>query len=274
MNSKSNESLDPLFHVYVLRSENTGRRYVGSCKDLDKRIRRHNAGMVSATKHAIPWILVHNETFLTRGEAIMRERYFKTGKGRDELDRIDSRSVTATAHLRVAVWLTGAVLIMWGSGVRAQDAAQSSVDLQTRGEQSAVPTATPANPPDVPELSKLDEAFKQTSLGRAADEYRLRIEVRRLQNLVVNDPAVVAAKDAAESARTDLEKRQRLREYYNIYYGRMRALTSNAETQGAVDKVKAEHLVLLNQPRVRHETDGALPTPPPRKKHKKKKQGD
>jgi hypothetical protein len=93
-----------------------------------------------------------------------------------------------------------------------------------------------------------------------------------LQNLAVNDPAVVAAKAAAESAPTDLEKRQRLRDYYNVFYGRMRSLTSNAETQAAVDKFKAEHLVLLNQPNVRHETDGALPAPSPsRPAHKPKK---
>jgi hypothetical protein len=153
--------------------------------------------------------------------------------------------------------------------LRGQDAAQPTVDLQPRNEE---PAATPTNLPDVPELSKLDEAFKQSSLGKAADEYRLRIEVRRLQNLAVNDPAVVAAKAAAESARTDLEKRQRLRDYYNVYYGRMRSLTSNAETRAALDKFKTEHLVLLNQPNVRHETDGALPAPSPsRSAHKHKK---
>ena len=164
-------------------------------------------------------------------------------------------------------------MLLWCASltaVRGQDAAQPAVDLQSRDQQATVPVPTPANPPDVPELSKLDEAFKQTSLGKAADEYRLRIELRRLQNLVVNDPAVVSAKDAAEAARTDLGKRQRLRDYYNVYYGRVRSLTSNPETQAAVDKSKAEHLALLNQPRVRHETDGALPTPPPGKKPKKK----
>jgi hypothetical protein len=29
------------------------------------------------------------ESFLTRQEAANRERYYKTGKGRDELDRLD-----------------------------------------------------------------------------------------------------------------------------------------------------------------------------------------
>jgi len=260
-----------MFHVYVLRSEKPGRRYVGSCKDLFKRLRRHNAGVVSATRNGIPWILVHSETFLTRSEAIMRERYFKTGRGRDELDRMDSRPVTPAPHLRIAVLLACALLLTSTGASHAQDAAQPTVDLQSRSDQAAVPAATPSNPPDVPELSKLDEAFKQTSLGKAADEYRLRIELRRLQNLVGNDGAVLAAKAEAESAGTDLEKRQRLRDYYNIYYGRMRSLTSNPETQAALEKFKAEHLVLLNQPNVRHETDGALPGPVRKRKQKSKK---
>ena len=236
-----------------------------------KRLRRHNAGVVSATKNGTPWILVLSETFLRRSEAIMRERYFKTGRGRDEVDGIDSRPVTPAPHLRIAVLLACALLFRSTGASHAQDAAPPSVDLQSRSDEVAVPAATPSNPPDVPELSKLDEAFKQTSMGKAADEYRLRIELRRLQNLVGNDGAVLAAKAAAESARTDLEKRQRLRDYYNIYCGRMRSLTSSPETQAALEKFKAEHLVLLNQPRVRHETDGALPAPARTRKQKSKK---
>ena len=169
-------------------------------------------------------------------------------------------------HIAVFAVISGTVSLS-----HAQDAAQPTVDLQSGNDQAAVPAATPSNPPDVPELSKLDEAFKQSSLGKAADEYRLRIELRRLQNLVGNDSAILAARAAAESARTDLEKRQRLRDYYNIYYGRMRSLTSSPETQAALEKFKAEHLVLLNQPTVRHETDGALPAPVRQRKQKSKK---
>jgi putative endonuclease len=77
-----------MFYCYVLRSEKTGRRYVGFCENLTERIRRHNAGESKATKHAVPWTLVHSERFATRSEALRRERYYKTGKGRDELDRI------------------------------------------------------------------------------------------------------------------------------------------------------------------------------------------
>jgi putative endonuclease len=77
------------FCVYVLRSETTGRRYVGSCCDLADRLRRHNAGESKATKHGTPWKLFHYEMFTSRSDAMQRERYFKTGKGRDELDRIE-----------------------------------------------------------------------------------------------------------------------------------------------------------------------------------------
>jgi hypothetical protein len=170
-------------------------------------------------------------------------------------------------YLMVLLIFSGAALIS-----RAQDAAQSTVDLQTQRNQPETPTATPVNPPEVPELSKLDEAFKQTSLGKAADEYRNRLEWRKLQNETARDPAVVTAKMEAEAARTDLEKREWLRNYYNLYYGRMRARASSEEMKKALDFEKGEHLKLLNQPRVRHATDGSLPTPTPSKEeHRKRK---
>jgi hypothetical protein len=162
--------------------------------------------------------------------------------------------------------------------LHGQDAAPPSVDLYS-GEKQPEVTATPfpeANgPPDVPELSQLDEAFKRTSLGKEADERRLHVEWRHLKNQVVNDPEVRAAKATAQAARTDLEKRNRLRNYYKIYYGRMSALASSAEMKLALESLKTSHLNKTDQPRVRHETDGGLPTETPspgsasKRKHKK-----
>ena len=77
-----------MFYCYVLRSQKTGRRYVGSCENLSERIRRHNAGESKATKHGVPWILLHCEKFSTRSAAAQRERYYKTGRGRDKLDHL------------------------------------------------------------------------------------------------------------------------------------------------------------------------------------------
>ena len=77
-----------MFHVYVLRSETTGRRDVGSCEDLNDRLHRHNTRQSKATRHGVPWLVIHAERFSTRSEAMERERYFKTGRGREELDRL------------------------------------------------------------------------------------------------------------------------------------------------------------------------------------------
>jgi putative endonuclease len=74
-----------VFHVYVLRSAVTGRLYTGSTADVHDRLRRHNSGESKATRHGIPWTLVHTETFATRAEAVRRECYYKTGRGREEL---------------------------------------------------------------------------------------------------------------------------------------------------------------------------------------------
>jgi hypothetical protein len=162
--------------------------------------------------------------------------------------------------------------------LHGQDAAPPVVDLYGTEKQPEVPPAE-ASPeptaPELPELSQLDEAFKQGSLGKQADARRLQIEWRQLKNQVVNDPEVRAAKAAAQAARTDLGKRNRLRDYYNIYYERMSALASSAEMKLALESFKSASLRPINQPRVRHETDGGLATPTPSpedgSKHKHKK---
>src|SRR6266700_8042349 len=155
---------------------------------------------------------------------------------------------------------TGLILLaILGTAIpilNGQDAAPPDVDLYSGQKQpgitpTAIPSLEPNGPPDVPELSQLDEAFKQKSLGKEADLRRLHIEWRQLKNRVVNDPSIRAAKAAALVARTDLEKRNRLRNYYNVYYDRMSALASSAEMKLALEALKASHSNLVNQPRVR-----------------------
>ena len=150
----------------------------------------------------------------------------------------------------------------------AQEA--TDFDLREKRPQVPAPDQQPTPIAKVPELSEIDEIFKQTSLGREADERRLHLEWRQLANQVRNDPEIIAARKSADSARTDLEKRDRLREYYNVYYGKMRSLASSEAMKRALDALKQEHLSHINQPRVRHETDEALPTPSPtpRRRHK------
>jgi len=74
--------------IYVLRSSTTGRSYTGATTDLDARLLQHNSDLCPSTKHRGPWVRVHHEEFATLAEALHREKFLKTGKGRDELERI------------------------------------------------------------------------------------------------------------------------------------------------------------------------------------------
>ena len=165
-----------------------------------------------------------------------------------------------------------AILAQATSIVDAQDTAPPAVDLYS-GQKEPEVTPEPLAP-NVPELSQLDEAFKQKSLGKEADQHRVHIEWRQLKNRVVNDPSVRAAKAAALAARTDLEKRNRLRNYYNVYYDRMSALASSAEMKLALEALKTTYFTSIDQPRVRPSPPPAgsspTPTPTPERKHHKK----
>ncbi|ADV49516.1 Excinuclease ABC C subunit domain protein [Cellulophaga algicola DSM 14237] len=76
------------YYVYVLESKKDQRWYKGHTVDIDKRIKEHNSGKTKSTKGFIPWRLVYFEVFETREEAILREKYFKTGSGREFLKKI------------------------------------------------------------------------------------------------------------------------------------------------------------------------------------------
>jgi hypothetical protein len=126
----------------------------------------------------------------------------------------------------------------------------SSLTAPFRAPASAAEAATKA----APALSQLDAAFQKSPLGQAAEEQRLHIEWRKLQNRTAHDPAVLEAKAAAAKARTDLEKRARLRAYYTIHFARMQALASSPELKSYLDGKKAAVLWSLAQPRVRPQT--------------------
>ena len=118
----------------------------------------------------------------------------------------------------------------------------------------------PALAKTAPALSELDAAFQKSPLAKEAEEYRLHVEWRQLQNRAAHDPEVVAAKAATTTAKTDLEKRERLRTYYNVFYAHMQALASSPETKSYLGGKKAAVLASLAQPRVR---PASTPQPSP-----------
>ena len=74
-----------MFYTYVLLSKKDSKLYIGWSNNLKERKRKHDLGKVSATKERRPLILIYYEACLKKEKAIAREKYFKTGFGRNFL---------------------------------------------------------------------------------------------------------------------------------------------------------------------------------------------
>jgi putative endonuclease len=77
-----------MFYVYVIKSQVDGRLYKGMTQNIANRITLHNKGKTKSTKPFRPWKLLYYETFSTREQAREREKYFKTGSGREFINKI------------------------------------------------------------------------------------------------------------------------------------------------------------------------------------------
>lgn len=76
------------YFVYVIESQIDGRLYKGQTTDIYNRLKEHNSGKTKSTKGFSPWKLVYFEKFETIKEAVFREKYFKSGIGREFLKTI------------------------------------------------------------------------------------------------------------------------------------------------------------------------------------------
>lgn len=84
--------------VYVIRNPE-GKLYKGMTGNLKRRLDYHNRGLSQWTKNRGPWILVYKETCQNKSKALTRERFLKSGKGREYIKSV-IRSVAqmASAH--------------------------------------------------------------------------------------------------------------------------------------------------------------------------------
>jgi putative endonuclease len=75
-----------MFSVYILYSASSGKTYVGFTNDIDRRMLEHNFTEVKGyTLKFRPWTLIFTEEFEEKKDAMKREKYFKTGVGREEI---------------------------------------------------------------------------------------------------------------------------------------------------------------------------------------------
>jgi putative endonuclease len=66
--------------LYILQSETTGRFYIGSTQDLDRRLSEHLRGHTPSTRGRGPWNLIYTESFESLLEARRRELQIKRWK--------------------------------------------------------------------------------------------------------------------------------------------------------------------------------------------------
>lgn len=73
--------------LYVLKSQNYNKSYVGITRDLDVRISQHNGGLSAYTNKYKPWIILYTEQYTDKISAHNRELYLKSTSGRRWLRR-------------------------------------------------------------------------------------------------------------------------------------------------------------------------------------------
>ncbi len=75
------------YFVYLLRSQTNGKTYVGQTDNLARRVSEHNDPSCRLTlytkRNSGPWELVYSEEYPTRTEAMRREKFLKSGQGRE-----------------------------------------------------------------------------------------------------------------------------------------------------------------------------------------------
>ena len=72
--------------VYVLLGQN-GMRYTGAARNLRERLQDHQAGRGKRTKNQRPLRLAYFEQVFSFADALAREAFLKSGKGREWLAR-------------------------------------------------------------------------------------------------------------------------------------------------------------------------------------------
>ncbi|QSB26469.1 GIY-YIG nuclease family protein [Flavobacterium sp. CLA17] len=75
------------FVVYILYSEKFNKSYTGYTSNLIERFKSHNFLETKGyTLKFRPWTVIHVEFFKFKAEALKKEKYLKTGAGRNLLN--------------------------------------------------------------------------------------------------------------------------------------------------------------------------------------------
>ena len=82
------------YFVYIIQNT-AGKIYIGQTYNLEKRMNEHNRAGKGYTAKFRPWRLIYSECVRSRKEAMAKERYFKSGVGRDWIKKFCALSSVA-----------------------------------------------------------------------------------------------------------------------------------------------------------------------------------
>jgi putative endonuclease len=79
---------EAMYYVYVIESVE-GYHYTGMTEDIHRRLEEHNNHLLGFwTKRGSRWKIVHLESLQSKTEALRREKWLKSGIGREYIKTI------------------------------------------------------------------------------------------------------------------------------------------------------------------------------------------
>ena len=74
-----------MYFVYILHSLKDSKLYIGFTTNIERRKRDHDNGEVPSTASRRPLKIIYYEAHLSKKDALRREKYFKTTKGKSTI---------------------------------------------------------------------------------------------------------------------------------------------------------------------------------------------
>jgi len=70
-----------MYYVYIIQSKKDYGYYTGRTKNLQRRLKDHNQGLVKYTSSKRPYIIIWYCGFTNKDKSIAFEKYLKSGSG-------------------------------------------------------------------------------------------------------------------------------------------------------------------------------------------------